>query len=119
MAYVFLALAFIMNAAATILINVAAKNQINIAAFFEGKWSLSHLYAILAVLLFGGNLLCYLFALRNLQLSLAYPIMISMSFLIVALWAFFEAHESISWLQLLGYVGIVGGIVLVTSFAKS
>jgi small multidrug resistance pump len=118
MGYFYITLAFLMNGAATILLNLAAKLQVNIPAFFEGKWSLGHLYAILAVFLFGGNLLCYLFALRTLPLSLAYPIMVSMSFLLVASWAFVEGHEAIGWLQMLGYLGIVGGIVLVVSFAK-
>lgn len=118
MGYVYLALAFVMNGSATILLNSAAKMQVNIPAFFEGKFSLGHFYAIVAVALFGGNLLCYLFALRSLPLSLAYPVMVSMSFLIVALWALFELREPISWFQLLGYLGIVGGIVLVVSFAK-
>lgn len=118
MGYFFLVLAFIMNGAATILLNAAAKTQVSIIGFFEGKWSIGHLYAMLAVLFFGGNLLCYLLALRKIPLSLGYPIMVSMSFLIVALWALFEARESITWLQLLGYAGIVGGIVLVVVFAR-
>lgn len=115
MAYILLAAAFTFNAVANILLKLGAKDGIvgSIYAplsFIAGNWQL-----ILGLFIFAANVFLYFLALRELPLSIAYPIMVVMSFIIVNGYAFFALGEAITPLQILGYVAIIAGLVLVVT----
>lgn len=111
MAYIFLIGAFTANAVANLFLKVGADRGINL------DWSLGisklvslHSFLIAGTVLFVVNLLLYILALKSLPLSIAYPVMVGMSFLIASFSAVLFLHESISWFQILGYVLVVTGI---------
>lgn len=102
MAYLYLALAFLLNASGNILLKEGSAHPIS-----TGNWQL-----ILGLVLFGANALFYVLALKTLPLSIAYPTMVAMSFLIVLTYAYFRLGEGFGWLNILGYVLIIAGVVL-------
>lgn len=114
MAYIFLILAFSLNAAANILLKLGAIRGFNTARgpvlALLGNWQL-----VSGVALFAVNVIFYFLALRSLPLSVAYPIMVAMGFLIVNGYAMLSLGESLTAMEVLGYVMIVAGLVLVVS----
>src|SRR3989338_8448065 len=82
MPYLFLFLAFTCNAAANIILKLAATSGFSFGGFLRGEWSLAHLYAGVAAALFALNLGFYLVALQKIPLSVGYPVMIGMTFVI-------------------------------------
>lgn len=119
MGFLYLAIAFITNAVANVLLKVGADKGVTL------DWSLGlpkllslHSYLILGVALFAINVLFYIAALRMLPLSVAYPVMVGMSFIIANATAFIFLQEGISWQQVIGYALILGGITLVVSYAR-
>jgi multidrug transporter EmrE-like cation transporter len=62
---------------------------------------------------FGLALAAYSLVLTRLNLSIAYPIMVSMGLVIVVLISGFYLNESISVMQILGFSLIVTGVWLV------
>lgn len=113
MPYLFLAFAFCFNAVANILLKVAATRGFSFASFFHGQWGSPHFIAMGAVAFFGANLVCYLIALEQLPLSIAYPVMIGMTFLIT-IGAAIMLKEQVTLLRLVGCLLIIGGLVLAT-----
>ena len=75
-------------------------------SIFQNKW------LFLGASLFVFSFVFYLFVLSKLQLSLAYPVMVSAGIVLVAIgsWAFFQ--EQISQWQVLGIFLIIFGIFL-------
>lgn len=115
MAYLYLAAAFSLNAIANILLKLGARNGIDISSLSPISLALSNWQLILGVIIFAANVILYFLALRELPLSIAYPIMVVMGFIIVNGYAFFLLGESITSLQIFGYFVIVAGLVLVVS----
>lgn len=112
-----LIIAFIANAVANVWLKIGADRGVQL------DWSLGifklvelHIYLIGGVLLFALNVLFYISALRVLPLSIAYPVMVGMSFLIANLLAIFFLHETLSWQHVIGYALILLGITLVVSY---
>ena len=68
--------------------------------------------------MFALNVVLYFLALRNLPISLAYPVMVVGGFLIINTYAVVYLKEEIVSIQILGYLCIVAGILLVVSSAK-
>ena len=64
-------------------------------------------------MLFATNVVFYFLALRSLPLSLAYPVMVAGSFLLVNGYASLVLHERVGPAQLAGYALIVFGAALV------
>jgi multidrug transporter EmrE-like cation transporter len=116
MAYVYLVLAFSFNAAANILLKIGSARGVTLhgplVSILLLNWQ-----AILGCGLFVVNVLFYFLALRALPLSIAYPIMVGMSFIIINAYALLELKEGIATLQLFGYALIIVGLVLVVSRA--
>lgn len=75
-------------------------------SIFQNKW------LFLGASLFVFSFVFYLFVLSKLQLSLAYPVMVSAGIVLVAIgsWAFFQ--EQVSQWQVLGIFLIIFGIFL-------
>lgn len=109
--YVFLACAFIFNAAANILLKIGANKGFSFMTFLKGQWNMAHFYAGLAVVLFALNLAFYLMALKHIPLSVAYPIMIGMTFLITIAASIFLG-ERINITHAFGILLIFAGILL-------
>jgi len=63
--------------------------------------------------LFALNIVAYSYVLSKIQLSIAYPIMTSVGFLIVVGFSVFALKEQVSMVQIIGIVMIVAGVVLV------
>ncbi|HVW82872.1 MAG TPA: hypothetical protein VHC68_02945 [Candidatus Paceibacterota bacterium] len=116
MAYLFLALAFLCNGAANVLLKVAAMRGFSFAGVLGGDWNMATFTALAAAGLFALNLCFYLAALEKIPLSLGYPVMIGMTFLITIAASLFLG-ERIALVQGLGMALIVVGILLAARFA--
>lgn len=117
-AYLFLALAFVCNAGANILLKLATLHNFSFAGTLSGQWQLGTLYAAIAIPLFGANLLFYLAALDKIPLSIAYPIMVGMTFFIT-IGASLLLGEKVSYIHAIGMAMILGGILLIVRFAAN
>lgn len=115
MPYIFLIAAFVCNASASILLKLAALKSFSFAALFRGEWTWATLYAGSAVALFGLNLIFYLLALEKFPLSIAYPIMIGMTFLITITASVFLG-EKITLIHALGMALILAGVFTIVRF---
>lgn len=114
----FLAAAVIMNAFANISIKVGVNHfgQLGQSSLAETvRRVLLNPWLILGVALFVGALGAYSVVLSKMNLSIAYPLMTSLGFIIVTIFSFLVFKETISGLQLLGLLVILGGIWLVSN----
>jgi multidrug transporter EmrE-like cation transporter len=68
---------------------------------------------IVGLVLFAVNIVAYTQALARLPLSVAYPIMVAMTGLIVVSGSHLLFKESIGWFQWLGYALIIAGVIFV------
>lgn len=112
MAYIFLVAAFVLNAAANILLKIAATRGFSFGALLRGEVTVAHGIAALAMVLFAANLGAYLVALSRIPISVGYPIMIGMTFVIVTSFAL-ATGERITGLEVIGFMAILGGILIV------
>ena len=114
MAYLYLTLAFTLNSIANILLKLGATRGLllsgDILALVKGNWQF-----LLGLTIFATNVIFYFLALRALPLSIAYPVMVAMSFLIVNSYALIALRESVTVGQYIGYMLIVIGLTLVAS----
>lgn len=114
MAYLYLVLAFTLNSIANILLKLGALQGLTLSggvfALVKGNWQF-----LLGLSIFAVNVIFYFLALRALPLSVAYPVMVVMGFLIVNSYALFALHEPITAGQYIGYVLIVIGLTLVVA----
>lgn len=117
MAYLYLAVAFFLNAVANILLKLGAREGFHLSyaptTLLFANWRL-----ILGAVLFAVNVFFYFLALRALPLSIAYPAMVIASFLLINSYAIFALGESLTILQLIGYAAIVIGLFLVVANAS-
>ena len=72
-------------------------------------------WLVLGVFLFIGALGAYGVALSKMNLSIAYPIMTSLGFVIVTVFSILHFKETINLAQFIGLVAILGGIWLVSN----
>ena len=112
MGYVFLVLAFSFNAAANILLKVAAARGFSFASVLRGAWTSAEWLAVFAAFLFALNLATYLAALQRIPLSIGYPVMIGMTFVIITGFTFIMG-ERISLLHAAGLVLIFAGLLAI------
>lgn len=114
MAYLYLTLAFTLNSIANILLKLGAIQGLSLSggliAIVQANWQF-----LLGLTLFASNVIFYFAALRALPLSVAYPVMVVMGFLIVNSYALLALHEPITTGQYIGYVLIVVGLTLVVA----
>jgi multidrug transporter EmrE-like cation transporter len=113
MAYLFLVLALMLNAAANILLKMGATRLggLEEPGLFGRLLSNHHLSA--GLFLFALNVVFYIAALTRLNLSVAYPIMVAGGIVIVVAFSAFALQEDITSLQTLGLALLVLGIALV------
>ncbi len=112
--YALLALAAVSNAAANALMKAGMQHTpeefgiLPMVKHYLTSWPI-----IVGVVLFGLNVLAYTQALAKLSLSVAYPIMVSLTGLVVISVSVFFFKETISWIQWLGFALIIGGVICV------
>lgn len=70
-------------------------------------------YIILGILSFVAALLGYLYVLSKINLSIAYPLMTSLGFFIVIGFSWLFLKETITYIQFVGFILILGGVWLV------
>lgn len=117
MPYAYLACAFLLNALANILLKLGSRTGLVLVhkdpiSLLTNNWLL-----VLGCTVFAANVLFYFLALRALPISVAYPVMVVMSFIIINAYALLVLGESLSVLQAIGYAAIVLGLLLVLSNA--
>ncbi len=116
MGFLALALAFVTNGVANVLLKVGADRGVSLdLSRGVGQLLAQHVFLLGGMVLFVINLMFYIYALRTLPLSVAYPIMVGMSFLVANTLAVLYLNEALSWQHLLGYVLILTGISLVVT----
>lgn len=81
------------------------------------KLVLRHWILLLGLGCFAANVVFYAFALQKLQISVAYPIMVTVGFAIIAVVAGWKLGESLSTVQWVGVGAILVGVTLVASDA--
>ena len=119
MTWIFLGLAVIGNTAANVLMKLGAKQMGGFSFSFSGlKLFFSTPLIWAGMVSFALTLLCYTYVLSKLNLSVAYPIITSLGFLLVTVFSTLYFHESIHWLQIVGMFVIVFGLYLVVYTAK-
>lgn len=111
--WVLLAGAILANATANVLVKVAARHlggaaTWNLAQMAHNGWLLGGIAS------FAGALLLYTAALRHFPLTVAYPLMTGVGFVLVTLAAVVFLHEGYPWTRALGTAAILVGVVLLT-----
>lgn len=112
MSYLFLILAFILNSAANILLKIGSGQGIILDSFNPFFLVKNNIYLILGFIFFVLNALFYFFALKNIPLSLAYPIMVTMSLILIGSYASIFLGEQFTIYHILGYGLIILGVVV-------
>lgn len=116
MSYVFLIIAFVFNSSANVLLKLRAGQGFQWKNLSLFELITANFVFLASLSLFGLNFIFYFLALKNIPLSVAYPLMVAMSFLIVNSVAHFLYGEQINLLQFMGYLLVISGIALVTIF---
>lgn len=113
--YGMLAVAILFNGVANVLMKTGMRNAPNaggVVAMF--KHYLTSWPVIVGIFLFALNVLAYTQVLTKLSLSVAYPIMVSMTGVIVISGSMVIFKESISAAQWVGFALIIGGVICVS-----
>lgn len=115
MVYVYLILALTLNAIANILMKLGAESSGGglFRVFADIRLVLGNPHLMLGVFCFVLALAFYTLVLSKMNLSVAYPIMTSLGFLIVVGFSVLALHEAVNWWQYAGMGLILVGVVLV------
>jgi multidrug transporter EmrE-like cation transporter len=112
--YIVLSLAIVLNALANILMKVAMRKQDKTTEIIEMViQSLSNPTLFLGIFSFALALVAYCYVLSKLNLSIAYPLMTSLGFLIVILASWLFLGEAITKIQIIGFICITAGVWMV------
>jgi len=113
MTYLFLILALLLNSLAHIVLKLGALGGLWLNSLNPIQLIINNYLAVLSASFFGVSFFFYFLALRTVPLSVAFPVVIVASVLIINSFAYFYLRETISLWQALGYLLIVAGILLV------
>ncbi len=112
--YLFLCVALALNAIANILIKLAAtrtgsggEGVAGALALYLSPWFIG------GITCFGLNLMAYSLALQKIPLTVAYPIMVGSGYVIMVLVSRTFLGETLTWIQMIGAVLILAGLVLI------
>lgn len=112
-AYVLLTIALLLNAAANLLMKYAALRAPAAAGGMAGLLQTYLAWPFLAGLAcFGLNVLVYTQALKRLPISTAYPLMVSLGYLVILLVSFFLFQERLTVPKYLGAALMLTGLWL-------
>ena len=115
MQILYLIIAFILNSVGNVIFKIGATKGIVLHGSFFHIIKGNYL-VILGFLFYAINAFFYILALRTLPISIAYPIMLVMSLLLVNIAAIFILHEHLNETQLIGYALLVLGIIIIYHF---
>ena len=115
-------IAITMNALANIFMKIGMTkankiSELSISVIFQKM--ILNIWVILGVLCFGIALLAYNYVLSHIKLSVAYPIMTSVGFVIVVTVSYLFLNEKLEIWQIIGIVLITIGVWFVASGIKS
>jgi multidrug transporter EmrE-like cation transporter len=113
--YLYLILAFSLNAAGNIFIKLGSIHGLDLSSKMPITLIANNWQLVLGCFVFAANILFYFLALRALPLSVAYPVMVGMTFLIVTTVSLILFREQITSLQYIGFAAIILGLVLATA----
>ncbi|MFH1729061.1 MAG: EamA family transporter [Pseudomonadota bacterium] len=116
MIYCILAFAIVCNATANILIKLGMMklDAIKLAPFdFLRYLSYINLTIVAGIAMFALALVSYAYVLSKMNLSIAYPVMTSLGFVIVIAFSATFLKETITFIQLIGFASIILGVWLV------
>ncbi len=119
MTYLILALAIILNAFANILIKIGmSKVQLpdRCSILYLLSIMIKNGYVLTGIASFGLALISYSYVLNKINLSIAYPLMTSIGYIIVVSFSILYLSEKLVPLQILGLFLIIVGVWLVASF---
>jgi len=112
--YFVLSLAIVLNAVANILMKVAMLKQEKTTDIIKMiTQSLLNPILFLGLLSFALALVAYCYVLAKLNLSIAYPLMTTLGFIIVILASWLFLGETITKIQIIGFVSIIAGVWMV------
>ena len=112
--YSVLTLAIILNALANILMKVAMRKQGTTTEVMEMvSQAFTNPTLFLGIFSFALALAGYCYVLSKLNLSIAYPLMTSLGFLIVILASWLFLGETITKIQIVGFICITAGVWMV------
>ena len=114
-----LVVAIVFNAGANIMLKAGMKNAGSIAENGIGGMvmrALSSVYVWAGLMAFGIAFVFYSVVLSKMKLSVAYPIMTSAGFAIVAVASWLMFQEDLTWHKLAGIAVIAVGIWIVSAF---
>lgn len=119
MVYGLLIIALTCNAIANILIKLGAESFAEgMKVLFQHPWQMfSNGYFFSGILFFALALVLYAQVLAKMNLSVAYPIMTSVGFVIVVGFSVFALQEQLFWWQWVGIVLILTGVFLLSQGA--
>ena len=106
--YIYLALAIVFNSAANLVIKGFASERSE--SFYD---LITNFPLIVGVMLFGINFIFYTKALHYLNISVAYPIVVGFSIILIISLSMLFLHERLTFVQVGGIGLIIAGIVLV------
>jgi multidrug transporter EmrE-like cation transporter len=116
MSYVILILAITFNAVANILMKIGMLREKPVSGFAGFMLGMIMNPALIAgVVCFAIGLAAYCFVLTKLNLSVAYPIMTSVGYVIVIIASWLFLKETITAIQIAGFSLIIAGVWMVAS----
>ncbi len=95
--------------------NVMGSSFIKYSSQFKENLAIFLLFNFFAILVFGGSFPFYVYGLSKLKLSIAQPIFLVVSYLLIAIVSILFFKESYSWIKILGMIVIIIGVVLVAN----
>jgi small multidrug resistance pump len=108
--YIFLFISIVFNTLANFTLKAFVSNQPR-----TGMEILGNVFFYLAIFFFGTNFIFYTFALQSIKISIAYPIVVGMSILLLLTLSFVFLSEKLQIIQLIGISLIIAGVVLIFS----
>ena len=112
--YLILLVALSFNAAANILMKQSANVGSAASGLIAKIFSPSGLWFLGGLACFGLALIFYRWALETINLSIAYPIMTTLGYVIVILFSWLAFKEAINIRQVIGFVLILAGVFMVS-----
>lgn len=114
MTYLVLLVSLVFNALANIAIKFGMRNYTGGMNLGFVSYVVKNPTVILGIFLFGFAFVGYSFVLSKLQLSIAYPIMTGIGFLLVSVFSLLLFNESLNLFKILGIVFIFIGIIFLS-----
>jgi small multidrug resistance pump len=113
--YTLLAVAVVFNGVANVLMKAGMRNAPEVGGTVSMVKHYLHSWpVIVGLFLFALNVIAYTQALSKIPLSVAYPIMVSLTGVIVISGSMVLFKEEISWIQWMGFALIIGGVICIT-----